>query len=502
MRAAWMAVPLAGVVWLGACGAGDSAADCAQGAGLCGDVDGGLLDGDVADRDAPANCDEAADPVGEAARGCVVDAFAVFVDGEGGDDANDGTKATPLKKIASAIAKVASTGKRRIYVCGSATYSEHVKLTTAANLHGGFACKTWSPDPSARPRVAPSDKGYALHVDNVDAVVTVSDLEFVAANARTLKDGTSSIAVFVNRGNVTFLRTAMQALNGAEGGPGQSGTAGVLTAVSSGTLDLNANPSSGATGGLYKDCTCSSSTTTTRGGTGGTMSTGGGRGAPNYGSAPPNNGAAGVAVGGSCENGGIGSRGSSAPTAANAAPPTTLGVLTATGWEPSRGAEAPENGEPGQGGGGGGSAGATVGGGGGGCGGCGGFAGKGSGGGGGSIALLVNESRVKVESAKLETRAGGPGGAAGAGGPGANGGFGGAGACSGGTGGRGADGGAGAGGAGGISIGVLYEGTAPEIDAATTITVGAGGAGGKGGKSPDNDGPGGVAEKTKDAAQF
>jgi len=491
-------VALGGIAGLSACGVGT---DCDF--GLCAgspadaDADGGL-DGEVPDATKPPDCDDTADPTSEAAKGCVVDSFALFVDGDAGDDANNGSKEKPFKKIATAIGQVGSTGKRRIYICGSGTYAEHLKLTTAASLHGGFACSTWAPDNTAKPKVAPTDPGYALHIDNVAAAVTVSDLELVAPDVGALKDGTSSIAVFANTSNVSFLRAALRAQNGAEGAPGEAGKPGEVT--SPGGLD--GNPASGGTGAPSKTCTCSSSTTATKGGAGGTE-TGGGPGEPNYGGAAPNNGSPGAFGGGSCGADSLGKNGADAPAADDAAPTGALGDLSDNGWRPAKGADATENGKPGQGGGGGGARSNTTGGSGGGCGGCGGFAGKGSGGGGASIAVLVYESTVALAASTLEAKSAGAGGTAGAGGEGSAGGEGGSvGACPGGNGGRGADGGAGAGGAGGVATGILFKGAEPTVDAETTIAQGEAGAGGKGGTSPTNDGPIGVAGKTLDASKL
>jgi hypothetical protein len=482
---------VAGVGSLGGCSPDDGPAK---------DADAGVAPPVVV---APPDCNEPADAIAPEAKGCIVDAFALFVDDAAGDDTNEGTKAKPLKKIGSAIAKIGSTGKRRIYVCGSATYSEHLRLTTAANLHGGFACSSWTPDAGAKPKVAPSDKGYALRIDNVSAPVTVSDLELSAADMSELKDGASSIAVFANRANVTLLRAVIHALNGAEGTSGEPGGPGQITSVSSGSFDPTGNPASGANGGQRKECTCSSSPAlSTVGGAGGS-DTGGGAGEPSYATGGPNNGAPGIlAVGGTCDASTRGKGGADAPAAANAMPPATRGAVDLRGWAPSDGVDATEGGKPGQGGGGGGAQDGSTGGGGGGCGGCGGSPGKGGGGGGGSIALLAHDSAVTLKASSLDTKSGGPGGVAGAGGVGSVGGEPGAGACLAGKGGKGADGASGSGGAGGVSIGVLFSGTAPVIDDATTIVVGGFGAKGKGGKSPDNDGPDGVAEKTKDASQL
>src|SRR5690606_20732871 len=86
----------------------------------CFDLDAGTRD--FPDAATPPDCDPAADAISPAATGCVVDTFALFVDAENGDDANDGFKDKPLRSVGAAVAKVPSTGKRRIYICGSATY--------------------------------------------------------------------------------------------------------------------------------------------------------------------------------------------------------------------------------------------------------------------------------------------------------------------------------------------------------------------------------------------
>jgi hypothetical protein len=471
----------------------------AEGAG-----DGGVgnSDGAVPEAATPPDCKEDADSASAEARGCIVDNFAVFVNGDA-DNGGDGTKGKPLKTIGAAITKALGAGKRRVYICGSAAFAEHLSLTSAVSLYGGFSCASWEPDANAKPKVAPSDKGYALHIDNVSGGVTISDLELDAFDASGLKDGTSSIAVFASKSKVAFVRTAIRASNGAEGAPGAAGADGKLTTASSGTQDAVGNPASGAIGGLSKECTCSSGLKTL-GGVGGSNGSGGGNGEPkDYPPTGSNNGGAGGPGGGSCDATSFGKGGADAPPATNAMPPAKRGVLGADGWVPSKGDDATEDGKPGQGGGGGGAINTSVGGSGGGCGGCGGLRGTGSGGGGASIAILANQSAISVNASMLETKLAGVGGIGGAGGAGLEGGIGGTtGSCQGGKGGHGANGGAGAGGAGGVAIGILYTGTAPIVDSATTYTPGTLGKGGKGGKSPENDGPAGIAENVKDASQL
>jgi hypothetical protein len=462
----------------------------------------GNRDGAVPEAATPANCKEDADSASAEAKGCIVDDFAVFVNGDA-ENGGDGTKGKPLKTIGAAITKALSAGKRRVYICGAASFAEHLSLTSAVSLYGGFSCASWDPDANAKPKVAPSDKGYALRIDNVSGGVTISDLELDASDASASKDGTSSIAVFASKSTVAFVRAAIRASNGAEGAPGEVGADGKLTAVSSGTQDANGNPATGANGGPLKECTCSSGLKTIGGG-GGSGGTGGGNGEPrDYPPTGSNDGAAGGPGGGSCSGSGPGAGGADAPPAANATRPTKRGVLTVDGWLPSKGDDATADGKPGQGGGGGGAINTSVGGSGGGCGGCGGLRGKGSGGGGASVAILAKDSAINLTASTLETKSAGAGGVGGAGGLGLEGGIGGVtGSCQGGKGGHGANGGAGAGGAGGVAVGILYVGTAPVVDSATSYTPGVLGTGGKGGKSPDNDGPPGIVENVKDANQL
>jgi len=68
---------------------------------------------------------------------CVVSDFGVFVDGRSGADTNTGTKESPVKTIGAALGKLG--GKSRVYVCDG-TYGEHVKLSSAVSMYGGFVC--------------------------------------------------------------------------------------------------------------------------------------------------------------------------------------------------------------------------------------------------------------------------------------------------------------------------------------------------------------------------
>ena len=152
------------------------------------------------------------------------------------------------------------------------------------------------------------------------------------------------------------------------------------------------------------------------------------------------------------------------------------------------------SGTPGQGGGGGGGAKgmtscAGASGGSGGSGGCGGIGGAGGKGGGSSFALVSLDATITLTEAVLSSALGKKGGDGGSFQPGAGGGAGAPGgtgmsgtlnACPGGLGGQGGNGGGGGGGRGGHSAPIVFVGTAPTVDAMTTLSSGLAGAPGIG----------------------
>lgn len=430
----------------------------------------------------PDNCVAAADPKDQP--NCVDDSFAVFVDGASGNDQNPGTKSLPAKTIMAALTKL--SGKKRVYIC-EGTYPEHVKLTTAASLVGGFACGAWTYS-GTRSKIAPLDVGYVLDVVDVMEESSVHDLEIVAAPATAAN--VSSIAVRVARSKVKLTRAKLVAQAGFKGADGAAGTTPAMSP--------DGNPAVAAVAGAIRQCTCPSGEETS-GGAGGGPNGMGAPGSPDLSMTPPIDGAGGAGAT-ACDSGGAGHRGASGQDAMPAAAVPKLGLLDMDIWGPGNGATGVSAG-PGEGGGGGGGRNGTSAGGGGGCGGCGGTGGAGGAGGGASVALLQIDATTNVIATTLQAGAAGGGGSGGAGAAGAAGGAGGGGNCTGGDGGNGGKGGAGSGGAGGISIGVLYKGTAPTLDDATTnaITIGTPG---PGGTSPGNAGAPGVAAKIKDASML
>jgi hypothetical protein len=437
----------------------------------------------------PPSCDLNADI--SASPACIDDGIGVFVDATSGNDANPGTKASPFKTIAKAIA--AAGAKPRVYACAG-TYAEDVSLTQASALSvfGGLACGTWAYDGSL-PTVGASS--LALHVDGVTKPIVLSDLAFVAAPGS--KPGDSSIAAFVNASaDVTLRRVKLRPAGGQDGKPGTTGSN--WTTVAQSDASIAGKSASGGTGGGDHTCSICADNVNSTGGGGGTgvalSATGGNDGKPSLGGQKPTDGKGGAS---GCV---AGDNGDDAVAATSAPGATGYGKLTASGWAPAGGQDA-LNGGPGQGGGGGGGVASVTtpgGGGGGGCGGCGGAGGKGGGAGGASIGLAIVASKVTLVACDIVTLTGGAGGAGSAGQDGQLGGYAGTASspgCAGGIGGKGGKGGGGGGGAGGISVGVIYTGQQPVIDSATKVTVPTTPAPkGAGGTPGTNDGVDGIAQ--------
>lgn len=433
----------------------------------------------------PPNCDPAADV--KDAPGCVVDSFGVFVDAANGADESPGTKAAPKKTIKGALSGLG--GKARIFLCGAASFSETVTMTSAsaASIYGGFACSTWAYDAS-KAKLAPNAAGYALHVDGTTDAIVLSDVEIEAKDADG--PGASSIAVFLSRASkVTLRRVAVTAGNAQ---PGTDATS-LPDFAPANAPDGNG----GAAGGMQKpNPSCPSSI----GGAGGKDATPSGMAGevaanPVY---PAGYTGAGGPAGVSC----FALDGSYGVAGTPGAGATTLGTLDATGWKGSDGAAGGSGGN-GQGGGGGGQKAEGGVGGGGGPGGCGGAGGGNGSAGGSSIAVLAFESTLALEQSSLTAKNAGRGGNGAMGQKAQLGNVGiatadsPAKACPGGIGGVGGSGGGGGGGAGGLSAGILYKGNAPSFDGTSTPsaeTLGSVALGEKG--ASGNKGLGGAAAST------
>ena len=481
-----------------------------EGGSTSGGVEGGEAGMAGASGGGGDGCDTTLSPGVES---CLVsERHAVFVAPTGSEKAA-GTRGAPLKTLGEAVELAATSGK--IVIACSGTYDEAVSITTGARVYGGFACpddavlEPWSYQTGTRAVVA-SAAGVALEVENVADAVVIEDFEFDALDAS--KAGESSIAATVaNSSNVVLRRVKLVAGNGAAGSDGQNGERGQDGAT--------AGPAQGGTGASCGDAAppdqdgglwSSPSRCSSIGGRGGAAYKNG-DGAPGASGDPRTNvtpagldnggpkGAVGATPPNSSTPGGDGSPGSPGNVGATGTAASAVGAFSASGYAPALSGGDGKPGFPGQGGGGGGASSAAVtsgcigaSGGAGGMGGCGGTGGTGGGSGGASLALLGFDSSITLESCELKASDGG------AGGKGGNGGTGGAGkdgadgglatndgaikhAGKGGKGGDGGYGGPGAGGSGGPSYALVYHGTRPTYDGATSLEFGKGGKAGPGG---------------------
>jgi len=424
----------------------------------------------------------------------------VFVSSSRGDDANPGSKASPVKSLAHAIA---IANGRAIDACGE-TFTESIVVPSGSALHGGFDCtQDWTYVATSPTQLIGAADSIPLTLAGGAATTTVTDFAVEAFDSKLV--GGSSVAVLANTGAVELDRCRVTAGAGANGVAGAAQQAVAASADGARGVDdgqcFMVNPTGGGTGGAQ---TCGAIDVS--GGSGGTGSTSpvGGNGIAGL----PSGGAGGVGQGITpCNTGFPGASGSAGPASTGA---RGLGTLTASGFTAPVAADA-SAGYPGQGGGGGGGAkqcGQVVkagssggGGGGGGCGGAPGIAGSS---GGSSLGIVAVDATLTLHDVTITTGKAGDGGLGGDGQPGGLGGQPGAGgntgACAGGAGGTGGRGGSGGGGAGGHSIGVAFVGSAPDLGT-VNIAIGTAGKGALGGDaSTAASGDDGVACKSLDFA--
>ena len=403
-----------------------------------------------------------------------------------GSDSNAGTQVAPVLTVGHAM-DLAKAASKRVYACGNnGSYNESLVVGASrdgVNLYGGLDCTTtpaqWAYNASDKATMAPAAKGYALQVTGLSTGVTFEDFGFVAQPGSVAGD--SSIAVFVASSSGLVLRRSVVTAGTAQPGQDQSQPAPYASSAPAGNPGA-ASKSTGGTGAGGPAAT-NAACNTSIGGAGGSAVAGQLDGQPGEPGGVANNNAGTQSAclsTGAAGGGGLGgSFGSSGVGAA------AWASFTAAGWTPAVG-QAGASGSAAQGGGGGGTiaAGVTVGGGGGGgAGGCGGAGGPAGTGGGSSMAVLLFDSTVTLDTCVVSSAGAGRGGNGAAGQVGQLGGGGGAGgtaACAGGHGGQGGQGGPGGGGAGGLSAGVVWLGTPPTITAGSQ-TPGALGAAGQNG---------------------
>ena len=184
-----------------------------------GAIDGGAdsspttSDGGTPDGPAPA-CDPNASPVPT----CLVnEATAVFVSSSLGSDANDGSRAKPVKTLAAALAAAAPT-KKRVYACAE-TYDESLTMIDGVSLFGYFDCATqWSVDTKKFATIQ-SPSSPAVIAKNLTLVTRLEGVAVVAPNAAAA--GGSSIGLLADHASTLVVATAK-----IQSGDAQDGTDG------------------------------------------------------------------------------------------------------------------------------------------------------------------------------------------------------------------------------------------------------------------------------------
>ncbi|MDH5761326.1 MAG: Ig-like domain-containing protein, partial [Gemmatimonadota bacterium] len=298
-----------------------------------------------------------------------------------GNDSNDGTRASPLRTIAAAIALGESQGGGDVYLAAG-SYGESVTLRTGVSLYGGFDPATWLREPSS----------FVTHIDGGETAIRGSSLSEVRVDGLTIRssDATvgSSIGIRLTGSSVVVVsNNVIVSRRGADGANGVRGT----------------NGSSGGMGSWGQEGSCDDSTGGA-GGAGGTSPNGRSGGAGGAGGYSAANGSAGSAGGGASggaggAGGAWGAKGSIGSNGADGASGISgtrgggggpIGLLTGTGYRPLDGL-AGGNGTQG-------------------------FGGGGGGGGGGQSGLLVVDGRGNGGGGGGGAGTGGTGGGAGLGG--------------------------------------------------------------------------------------
>ncbi|WP_437684243.1 hypothetical protein [Sorangium sp. So ce131] len=407
------------------------------------------------------------------------DGCGVFVAGPffGGDDANPGKKAKPVRSLLRAI-DLARVGRGRVFACND-VFEGAIVLPSGVDLYGGFHCQEW----------ARTDEDFTTGIlVREDPIITLT-VEPAGAGDTGAADGVSTIdhmtllggihiGMLVRSGTaVEFIRSELRASYGNGGRDGEKwGGLNQAPHGAHGMYGGDACSAATVAGGPAVVNPCEGGIQSVGGKGGDGLPDGAGDGEDGDPVPTPNPDHQGQGGRGNRADGGCygGVTGISGMWGGVGAPGEGIGRLTETGWEGDKAADG-SRGMPGQGGGGGGgrrgglavcgvAAKGGAGGGSGGAGGCGGRGGQGGGNGQPSIGIAALHAKLTVRDSFIETLDagwggdGGPPELGGEGGRGAPGGAVGDGtwSCGGGNGGRGGDGGYGGPGRGGDSIGVAY----------------------------------------------
>jgi len=421
----------------------------------------------------------------------------VFLDPIAGSDANSGLLPTEaVRTWAEASTTARLNGRTWVAVSEGEVdiRSGSVGFDEGLNIAGGYdATYSWARGTSAEPIFEVAAEG-----EEIEDWAIPTEFQYIAIYADDATgSGASSIALVIDNSDGLYLNNVIvSAGNGSNGQAGASspGFAG------NGSGGNNGSGRSGGSGGGN----CGSSGSGGGGGTGNDASCGlfsCSEGPGTAGSPGSSSGGSGGSGGGSNGgNGGVGFSGGSGTDGSNGIGGSSFGSVSFSfGYVPSPGTSGSVGlaGKAGGGGGGGGGdgdwpdSGDGGGGGGGGGGACGGLGGAGGTGGGASIAIVLDDSSLLVDSSLITAGTAGDGGSGGNGQIGGSGGNGGLGADgestvtsdggnggNGGTGGAGGDGGFGGGGGGGPSIGIACVGGSVVNEMGTVITPGQAGSGG------------------------
>ncbi|WP_395837885.1 PE-PGRS family protein [Archangium violaceum] len=451
----------------------------------------------------------------------------VFVDPVNGkNSAQSGTKDAPYQTLAYALERIPAN-IQAIYLARGVYNEPGLRLDKPISLYGGYAGLDggWKRDATHITQLKGGSIGLTVNGLGEDAGVSLEWLSITSTPGSEPSAPSIGLRVLQSKG-VRLRHVQIQAEEGADGavgstpstGPGgaDGGTGGAapsnVAGGSPGISSCGSVQNKGGTGGRGGENILATRGAGARG-EAGTPSASGGDGGLGKETPTSCTGEACHCVGEPGQDGQVGAGGGIGPSGD---PGDGIGTLVADTWSPTSGT-AGQPGYPGGGGGGGGGGGmcsakygASIaegsGGGGGGAGGCPGLGGSGGKGGGASIALLLINAHVELESCSLKTTKGGEGGAGGPGGPGGPGGQGGPGGPSfvntsdssatatggrggkGGNGGKGGDGGPGGNGGGGPSVGIWCGPDGSVSQTGTTFTLGPAGKAGKGLATQGHDG--------------
>lgn len=443
----------------------------------------------------------------------------VYLDPTGGLDSNSGLNPNaPVLSLDEAYTVAVAQGFTWIAVAaGNPPLSGD--LVEGISIAGGYdTASTWARTASIMPEISVSSDGLA--VDNWAISTEYQQMRFEAGTTSTASASSFALTIVDSQG-LLFSGCELVSGGGGDGAAGLDGASGT-----NGTDGTNGSDGCEDSGGFCSSCSTPSTGSggagcnSANGGSGGAPGkecgggSGGGDGSPpttivGSGSASGNGGSG----GGNESDGATGGSGGDGDDGGNGTPGNDIGTFDASGYLIADGGGG-DAGDPGGGAGGGGGGGGTgcgwgecdtFGGAGGGAGGgaCGGEGALGGVGGGSSVAILLVNSTINIQTGTLTTGNGGDGGDGGNGGAGGAGGDGGTGGSdatgilqgnsgSGGYGGDGGDGGAGGdggGGGGGPSVGVVCrDNSVLNLDPATVFTIGNGGTGGSSSSAPGSDG--------------